>query len=173
MKLDKTLHDMLLTNLLPTSDASASRRPVDKRKAVSGRLLELAQIELPGKGANSLKSKQLSSHPAKIRTGIMHAQTKKAEQARREAESASWVKGMGHTKSSVRKTEKGREKRAGLGIELGKKKGMDGRKDAEQRGKGLKMGVGKFRNGMLTLSEREVARGFGELKSKHRGGRRR
>ena len=157
LKLDKTLHDMLLTNLLPSSASASARRPIDKQKAISGRLLELAKYELPGQGSSSLTRSSLSSHSAKIRTGIIKARDKKSEEARKEAEAGSWVRGVG-TVGKKQTIETGRQRRVGLGMEVGKKKGMQGRKNGE-RDRGLDMGIGKFRDGMLSLSKGEIARG--------------
>ncbi|ORX39305.1 hypothetical protein BD324DRAFT_619209 [Kockovaella imperatae] len=161
-KLDKTLHEMLLTNLLPSSTLSTARRPIDKQKAISGRLLELAKYELPGQGSSSLSKASFSTHSAKIRTGIIHARDKREEEARKEAEAASWVRGIGTVSGKKKTTETGRQRRAGVGVEVGKKKGMESRKDGE-RDRGLTMGIGKFRNGMLSLSQREIARGSAKV----------
>ena len=157
-KLDKTLHDMLLTNLLPSHHSSTAQRPVDKQKAISGRLLELASYELPGEGSSSISRASLSSHPAKVRTGIIQAKARKEAKAKDEAEAGSWVRGIGTVGTGKGKTvDKGRQKRSGLGTDVGTKKGMEGRK--EGRSRGLAMGVGKFKAGMLSLSAREIARG--------------
>lgn len=164
LKLDKTLHNMLLTTLLPGAEAGTAQRPVDKRKAMSGRLLELAQFELPGEGTKSLSVSQHSGHSAKIKTGIMHAKASREKKARAEAEAAgSFVKGLGGLGGEGRgfKSDKGRGKRAGLGEDVRKKKGMDGRK-GEKRERGLGSGFGRFEGGMLKLSASEIARGSGE-----------
>ena len=156
---------MLLSNLLPSAASFSARRPVDKQKSINGRLLELAKYELPGQGSSSLSKSSLSSHSAKIRTGIIQARDKKAEEARKEAEAGSWVRGVG-TVGKKKTIETGRQRRAGLGVEVGKKKGMEGRKEGE-RDRGLTLGIGKFRGGMLSLSKGEIARG-----SAKEGGRR-
>lgn len=59
--------------------------------------------------------------------------------------------------------------RAGFGEEVGKKKGMEGRK--EERGRGLAMGVGRFEGGMLRLSRSEIAIGSGREEGSFRGKR--
>jgi len=157
LQLDKTLHDMLLNNLLPSATADAAQRPVDKRNALQGRIMELASYVIPGEGSKSAheSNSRLSSHPAKIRTGIIHAQAKREAAAREEARAAG-NKGLGDNK----KRSEGRGDRAVMGAEVGKKKGMDGRtKGDAARDRGLTMGVGRFSNGALRLSEAEVARG--------------
>lgn len=180
LRLDKTLHDMLLTTLLPGAAADAAARPVEKRNALSGRLLELASYSLPGEGTNIVKGNSLSSHPAAVRTGLIHAQQRRAEKARAEAEAAgSWVKGvgglgdLGKRGAGVRPSGQKKEERA-FGVETGRKKGMSGKKS--ERAKGLGMGVGKFSNGTLTISENQIARvnnigkGGGGKKKKGKGG---
>ena len=166
-QLDKTLHDMLLNNLLPSATADAAQRPVDKRNALQGRIMELASYVIPGEGSKSAheSNSRLSSHPAKIRTGIIHAQAKREAAAREEARAAG-NKGLGESK----KRNEGRSDRAVMGAEVGKKKGMDGRtKGDAARDRGLTMGVGRFSNGALRLSEAEVARGS-EPRDGGRGG---
>lgn len=168
LQLDKTLHDMLLNNLLPSATADAAQRPVDKRNALQGRILELASYSIPGEGSKSAheSNSRLSSHPAKIRTGIIHAQAKREAAAREEARAAG-NKGLGE----VKKRNEGRGDRAVMGAEVGKKKGMDGRtKGDAARDRGLTMGVGRFSNGALRLSEAEIARGS-EPRDGGRGGR--
>ncbi|KIR42599.1 hypothetical protein I307_04564 [Cryptococcus deuterogattii 99/473] len=94
--LDKTLHSMLLTTLLPSHAASTASRPVDKRNAMSARLLELAQYELPGEGNKVVKDKHLSKHPAAVRTGLLHKREKREKAQRQEAiDSGNYVRGIG------------------------------------------------------------------------------
>jgi hypothetical protein len=179
LALDKTLHDMLRTTLLPEHTASLASRPVDKRRAMSGRLAELAEFQLPGEGSKSVNDAHLSKHSAKIRTGIIHAQAKREQKAREEAKAAgSFVKGLGGLGGEGRgfKAEKGRGERAGLGEDTSKKKGMAGRKD-DKRDRGLSGGLGRFQGGMLTLTEREIERGNavgerGSGRGRGRGGKR-
>ena len=159
---------MLLNNLLSTATADAAQRPVDKRNAIQGRILELASYAIPGEGSKSAheSGSRLSAHPAKIRTGIIHAQAKREEKAREEARAAG-NKGLGENK----KKHESRGDRAVMGAEVGKKKGMDGRaKGDAARDRGLTMGVGRFSNGALRLSEAEIARGS-EPRDGGRGGR--
>lgn len=172
LKLDKTLHDMLLTNLLPAASADTASRPVEKRTAMHGRLLELAAYALPGEGskAASSSSSKLSAHPAKIRTGIIQAQAKRDEKARMEAR-MSGSTGLGDNPDAKRGKHEKRD-RATMGADLGKKKGMESRKKGDAaRDRGLGMGIGKFDRGMLKLNAGEIARG--SASSEGRGGGRR
>lgn len=159
--LDKTLHSMLLTTLLPSHAASTASRPVDKRNAMSARLLELAQYELPGEGSKVVKDKHLSKHPAAVRTGLLHKREKREKAQRQEAiDSGNYVRGIGGLLGEGLKrggNHKG-EQRAAVGMETGKKKGMEGRKKGDaDRSRGLGMGVGRFEGGVLKLSEKDIA----------------
>ncbi|OWZ69104.1 hypothetical protein AYX15_00284 [Cryptococcus neoformans] len=158
--LDKTLHSMLLTTLLPSHAASTASRPVDKRNAMSARLLELAQYELPGEGSKVVKNKHLSKHPAAVRTGLLHKREKREKAQRQVAiESGNYVRGVGGLGEGLKRagSHKG-EQRAAVGMETGKKKGMEGRKKSDaDRSRGLGMGVGRFEGGVLKLSESDIA----------------
>ena len=163
--LDKTLHSMLLTTLIPENTAHA--RPVEKRNAISARLAQLSSYSLPGESGRSsgsaspALSAELSRHPAKIRTGIVHARAKREARAAEEERQASHVRGL---KKGPK--ERSGTKRLSLG-DAGKKKGMESRKEGRVRG--LASGFGKFENGMFKLSEREIARGSGQ--GRERGGK--
>ena len=168
IKLDKTLHHMLLTTLLPAAAADSALRPVDKRNALSGRLLELASYSLPGEGFKSIKSSELSKHPAKVRTGLMQAKSKREEKSHAEARAASRV-GRGYDGKKM-PGDKGMTLRAKMGEELGRKKGMGKRQ--EERGRGLTMGVGKFEGGTLKLSKGDIRKVSGAGEMGFRGKRR-
>ncbi|RXK35160.1 hypothetical protein M231_07572 [Tremella mesenterica] len=156
--LDKTLHSMLLTTLLPESTQPS--RPVEKRTAIASRLAQLASFDI----GQDPRSGELSRHPAKIRTGILHARQKR-EAVQKEAERAA-----GHVRG-LKKGDKvnNGSKRLGLGEEV-KKKGMESKKEGRVRG--LSGGMGRFENGMLKLSQMDIAKGKGNGNS-HSGKRRR
>lgn len=173
-RLDQELHSMLLQNLLPS--AAEMNRPVDKRNAISGRLRELADDSAAGEGAADLKAtSRLKSHPAKVRTGLMHAAQRRAEAARAESEAAgSWVKGKGGLGDLGRK---GAGKRPNMQVteertfgDTKKKRGMAGTGGKKVRAKGLGMGVGRFEGGALKISEREIERVNGLNKRKRAKG---
>jgi hypothetical protein len=188
MALDKSLQHLLLTKLLP--EAANPSRPVEKRNAIAGRLLEvrltcrvllgrtvilnryptllphkLASYAPQGQGKSTLVEKSYSSQPRKLQTAILAARAERAEKARKEAEAAgSWVRGIG-----------------GLGEGAGARKGgkSNDKRGGKERERGLTMGVGKFRDGMLTLSKAEIERGSkttgddgprGKKKKSRRGG---
>lgn len=158
--LDATLHTMLLRNLLPSSDISSASRPVDKRNAISSRLMELAEYALPGEGSSALPSLH-SKHAAKIRTGIIHAKAKREEKARTASEQAgSWTRGAGGLGDLGKRGKgvggvRGKDDRLGLG-EMKKKKGMSSA--GKQRERGLDASVGRFEKGNLKVDERTIKR---------------
>ncbi|BEJ16215.1 hypothetical protein CspHIS471_0508200 [Cutaneotrichosporon sp. HIS471] len=172
-RLDKTLHDMLLNSLLPSATQDGASRPVDKRAAMSGRLLELANYSLPGDGEGVVRGANLSSHPAHVRTGLVHAKQRRAETARAEAEAAgSWVKGKGGLGDLGRRGagSKGKEREVRTFGTVTKKKGMAGK--SKERAMGLGMGVGKFDKGALRIDESTIARinNSGKSGGKKKGG---
>jgi hypothetical protein len=155
---------MLINNLIPSATLSAASRPVEKRNAIQGRLLELSSYALPGEGhANATSSNSnLSSHPAKIRTGILKAQEKRDEKLKEEAKaSGNWVRGLGGLGDAKKRKigdSDGKKQRARMGDDVGKKKGMEGRKKGDEaRDRGLGMGIGRFDGGMLKISKGEIA----------------
>ncbi|OCF56278.1 hypothetical protein L486_06219 [Kwoniella mangroviensis CBS 10435] len=176
LKLDQILHKMLLTNLLPSDTLDKANRPSEKRNHLQGRLRELASFNLPGEGISSLRSTELSKHPAHIRTAIMQKAQKREKAQREEQRAAGNIdKRFGGLSDGGGKSRGGREvKRADIGKEVGKKKGMQGRtKDDSERARGLSLGVGKFSNGMLKLSSSEIqsVNGAGRGDGGRRGGR--
>jgi len=180
LKLDKTLHDLLLKTLLPKSTLETATRPSEKRQALSGRLLELSSLSLPGEGTKSLSTSSLSSHPAKIRTGLIKASERREAKAKREKEMADGklggAAGRGEGSAKFSRGGAGSRGKREFGMEDGgRKKGMGSRKESEgQRSMGLGMGIGRFEGGMLKLSKREVDAGSGdrERSSRGRGGKR-
>ena len=158
-KLDKSLHHMLLTTLLPSAAEATASRPVHKRDAMTGRLNELAFFALPGEGKRSIAASNLSKHPAKIRTGLLHAKARRDEKAFTEERAMSGG-AKAYDGKKMRAKNYGASDRNHVGKDLEKKKGMDGGK--EDRRRGLRMGVGKFEGGMLKLSRSEIA--FGSSK---------
>ena len=130
----------------------------------------MASIAGLGEGSSTLKSTAYKTQPTKIRSNILKAQERRTEKTHAEAQaSGSWVKGSG-----------------GLG-DIGKDKGLTlaarkrQEKERERRSKsddrGLSMGVGRFKGGVLTLSKSEIAKGsavpekFSVGKKKGKGGK--
>ena len=170
-----------MNNLLP--NAQEASRPVDKRNQMSSRLLEvslkadglssrllilhllqLANVTGLGEGQSKLAESTHKGHAARMRTAIQQAKVDRAEKSRVQAQAAgSWVKGiggLGDTGSGSRGKTLAQQKRGEKSL---------ARKD---RDRGLAMGIGKFKGGMLTLNAGEIARGSSSGPFRGRGGKR-
>lgn len=147
--LDKQLHRMLMTTVLPA--AASHSRPIDKRNALSGRLLEIAAMADLGAGSSKIAAEtQQVNFPSKVKMGINKAKAEREERARATAEAAgSWVKGLGGLADSGGKG----------GKTAAQRKRDEKRLERKDRDRGLAMGIGKFQGGMLRLNKAEIARG--------------
>ncbi|KAJ9104255.1 hypothetical protein QFC19_004072 [Naganishia cerealis] len=161
ISLDKSLHSLLMTTLLP--GAHEASRPVDKRNQMSSRLLELANVTGLGEGKAKLGESTHKGHAARMRTAIENAKVDRAEKARAQAQAAgSWVKGVGGLGDSASGPR---------GLTLAQKKRSEKSLDRKDRDRGLAMGIGRFKGGMLTLNAQEIARGSESRSSRPDGGR--
>jgi hypothetical protein len=126
--------------------------------------LQLANITGLGGGQSKLAESTHKGHAARMRTAIQQAKVDRTEKSRVQAQAAgSWVKGiggLGDSGSGSRGQTLAQQKRG--------EKSM-ARKD---RDRGLAMGIGKFKGGMLTLNAGEIARGSSSGPSVGRGGKR-
>ncbi|KAJ9094463.1 hypothetical protein QFC21_006002 [Naganishia friedmannii] len=149
ISLDKSLHSLLMTTLLP--NAHEASRPVEKRNQMSSRLLELANVTSLGDGSAKLGESTHKGHAARMRTAIENAKVDRAEKARAQAQAAgSWVKGIGGLGDSASGPR---------GQTLAQKKRSEKSLDRKDRDRGLAMGIGRFKGGMLRLNSNEIARG--------------
>lgn len=176
--LDKTLHSMLMTSLLPQHTLNAASRPVEKRDAIASRLNQLAGYTLPGENDDGARAAaKHRGHSAKIKTGIMKADERRKETARREAEMAgSWVRGKGGLGDLGKRGEgvgglKRKDDRLAMG-EIKRKKGMGKASQARDRGFGPAEGGrgGRFEGGVLKVSQREIGRVEREVSGRKGGG---
>lgn len=86
-----------------------------------------------------------------MRTAITQAKVDRSEKARAQAQAAgSWVKGVGGLGDSGSGTR---------GKTLAQQKRDEKSMARKDRDRGLAMGIGKFKGGMLTLNKGEIARG--------------
>ncbi|KAH7344592.1 hypothetical protein B0J17DRAFT_636004 [Rhizoctonia solani] len=134
-KNDKLLHELVHSQLLSNPHAFDAKQGSAKRsRTVAGRLLELADNAKIGRGADALKAKESSRHAKRVRLGLLD----KAKQ--REVKALEEAKTLGNYHPSIKKNfdalSSGGEKR--------------------RRERGLALGVGKFRNGALTLSKNDI-----------------
>lgn len=149
-----------MTTVLPS--AASHSRPIDKRNALSGRLLEIASMADLGAGSSKIAAEtQQVNFPGKMKMGINKAKMDREEKARATAEAAgSWVKGLGGLGDAG----------GGKGAKTAAQRKRDEKRlERKDRDRGLAMGIGKFQGGMLRLNKAEIARG-NEERSSSRGG---
>ncbi|KAG8762913.1 hypothetical protein FRC11_007145 [Ceratobasidium sp. 423] len=154
-KNDKLLHELVHSQLLNNPHAFDAKQGSAKRsRTVAGRLLELADDAKLGRGAEALKTKENSRHAKRVRLGLLD----KAKQ--REAKALEEAKTLGNYHPSIKKNFD--------------TLGSGGAKRRRERG--LALGIGKFRNGALTLSKNDIRSVEGAVPStgsrKGKGGRR-
>ncbi|PWN21086.1 hypothetical protein BCV69DRAFT_282587 [Microstroma glucosiphilum] len=167
---DRQLSHLLNTTLFArggprgTGASSSKDKPDLSSHDTLARILELSsssqarkgQVFGRGQGAKSLKASQLKTMPVKIREGIRSAAGGRAE---KEVERN---KEMGLLSDAYSRKLMGRQY---------EDETMTGkRREKRDRVRGLGMGVGKFRGGILKLSEEEVSRITGEGREGSRGG---
>ncbi|CUA73859.1 hypothetical protein RSOLAG22IIIB_01379 [Rhizoctonia solani] len=155
VKNDKLLHELVHSQLLSNPHAFDAKQGSAKRsRTVAGRLLELADDAKIGRGAEALRAKENSHHAKRVRLGLLN----KAKQ--REAKALEEAKTLGNYHPSIKKN---------FGT-----LGSGGAKRRRERG--LALGIGKFRNGALTLSKNDIKSVEGAVPSagsrKANGGRR-
>ncbi|CAE7111456.1 unnamed protein product [Rhizoctonia solani] len=132
---DKLLHELVHSQLLSNPDTFGAKQGSAKRsRTVAGRLLELADDVKIGRGAEALKAKENSHHAKRVRLGLLG----KAKE--REVKALEEAKMLGNYHPSIKKNfdslSSGGAKR--------------------RRERGLALGIGKFRNGALTLSKNDI-----------------
>jgi hypothetical protein len=139
-KPDLSSHDTL-ARILELSSSSQARK---------------GQVFGRGQGAKALKASQLKSMPVKIREGIRSAAGDRAD---KEVERN---KEMGLLTDAYSRKLLGRQY---------EDETMTGKKrEKRDRVRGLGLGVGKFKGGILKLSQEEVSRMTGERRERSRGG---
>ncbi|KZP03848.1 hypothetical protein FIBSPDRAFT_768340 [Athelia psychrophila] len=154
---DAILHRLVHTKLLSGSlNPDLNLTPAQRKKALAGRVLELASGAKIGKGEKAVRETETNKAAKRVREGLLD---KKTEREKKELEEA---KNLGNYHPTLKKV-----------YEPSSSSAAD---QPRKRDRGLKMGVGKFRGGMLKLSRDEIstaqgggARGRGG--SRGRGGR--
>ncbi|KDN43512.1 hypothetical protein RSAG8_06101, partial [Rhizoctonia solani AG-8 WAC10335] len=129
------LHELVHSQLLSNPHTFDAKQGSARRsRMVAGRLLELADDAKIGRGAEGLKAKENSHHAKRVRLGLLD----KARE--REAKALEEAKALGNYHPSIKKNfdalSSGGEKR--------------------RRERGLALGIGKFRNGALTMSKSDI-----------------
>ena len=137
------LHSQLFTSRENTKNMKSG----DKMRLLQGRLLELAGKADLGQGSSKLKQKEHNNAAGKIRVGLERRQDELKEHEITQAkELGIYDKSLKHIYGND-KNNKSNNKRSFGNLNADR----DGK-----RQKGLGMGVGKFKNGMLTLSKNEI-----------------
>ncbi|KAI5893771.1 uncharacterized protein SCHCODRAFT_02730497 [Schizophyllum commune H4-8] len=159
---DALLHRLVHTQLLDPNLSNDSK-PSARRTALLGRLHELASASgaagkstlkqsRPGMGSKVIKTTERNVHAKAVREGLLR---KQKELAARKVEEA---KELGTYHPSLKRALGATDE------ELVAKEGV------RRRERGLKMGVGKFKGGVLRLGREDIARVEGRGEGGGRGG---
>ncbi|PIL36738.1 hypothetical protein GSI_00427 [Ganoderma sinense ZZ0214-1] len=146
---DALLHRLVHTQLLSGSlNPDLNLTPAQRKKALAGRIMEAAGKAKMGKGEASVRQKEHNRAAKHVRDGLTE---KKKERQRKELEEA---KQLGNYHPALKA-----QYEASASSSRGKK-----------RERGLKMGVGSFKGGVLKLSKSDISAVQGS--SRGRGGSR-
>ncbi|KZT24435.1 hypothetical protein NEOLEDRAFT_1094104 [Neolentinus lepideus HHB14362 ss-1] len=133
---DAELRRLIHTKLLSGSlNPDLDLKPAQRRKALEGRLLELAGDAKLGKGERSVKFAERNKAAQKVRLGML------AKQKEREEKQLEEAKNMGNYHPAIKKLFEPSE----------------GQQTIRKRQRGLTMGVGKFKGGVLKLTKEEIS----------------
>ncbi|KAG5343058.1 hypothetical protein C0989_000048 [Termitomyces sp. Mn162] len=147
---DAILHRLVHTKLLSGSlDPDLDMTPAQRRKALAGRVLEVTGAARLGKGETSVRDMDRNKASKRVRDGLKEKQKHRARQRLEEA------KDLGNYHPTLKKLFEDAE---ALSI--------------KKRERGLKMGVGKFRDGFLHLGQEDFRAVNGAGRSMSRGLRR-
>ncbi|KAL5487940.1 hypothetical protein ACEPAI_6048 [Sanghuangporus weigelae] len=134
---DKLLHKLVHTQLLSGSlNHELNLTPAQRRKALDGRVMEIAGTAKLGKGESVVRQEERKKAAKKVRMGL----ERKVEERRRKA--VEEAKDLGNYHRSIKHLFEADEKK---------------RSDRRKRERGLKLGVGKFSGGVLKLSRDDIA----------------
>ncbi|TFK55779.1 hypothetical protein OE88DRAFT_1652250 [Heliocybe sulcata] len=133
---DAELRRLIHTKLLSGSlNPELDMKPAQRRKALEGRVMELAGEVKLGKGERSVKSAERNKAAQKVRIGML------AKQKDREGKHLEEAKNLGNYHPTIKKLFEP----------------SDGQRSIRKREKGLTMGIGKFKSGVLKLSKEEIS----------------
>ncbi|KAJ7228746.1 hypothetical protein GGX14DRAFT_487396, partial [Mycena pura] len=135
---DALLHRLIHTKLLSGSlSADLNLTSAQRKKALAGRVLELAGQAKLGKGEIRVREGERNKASRQVREGLLKKQKERQRQQLEEA------KNLGNYHPTIKNLFES------TGTSSGPKKHRD---------RGLKMGVGKFSRGSLKLSKEEINR---------------
>ncbi|KAJ3573866.1 hypothetical protein NP233_g2137 [Leucocoprinus birnbaumii] len=133
---DSLLHKLVHTQLLSGSlNPELNMTPAHRRKALAGRVIELAEGAKLGKGEKRVKESERNKAGKQVREGLAR------KQREREKQDLEKAKDLGNYHPALKK--------------LFEASGST--QASRSKNRGLKMGVGKFRGGVLQLSKQEIA----------------
>ncbi|KAI0676828.1 hypothetical protein C8Q78DRAFT_961219 [Trametes maxima] len=153
---DALLHRLVHTQLLSGSlNPDLDLKPAQRRKALEGRVLEAAGKAKLGKGEAAIRQAERNRAAKRVRDGLMDKQKERHEKRVEEA------KQLGNYHPTLKAMYDAEA------AELSKPKNR-------KREKGLRMGVGSFKDGILRLGKSEVSAvesmsGFGRGRGRGRG----
>ncbi|KAH9894238.1 hypothetical protein C8Q73DRAFT_790800 [Cubamyces lactineus] len=160
---DALLHRLVHTQLLSGSlNPDLNLKPAQRKKALEGRVLEAAGKAKLGKGEAIVRQAERNRAAKRVRDGLMEKQKERHEKKVEEA------KQLGNYHPTLKALYDAEA--AGLAKPKNRK-----------REKGLKMGVGSFKDGILRLNKRDVSavvgrggtsRGRSRGRGRGRGGKR-
>ncbi|PVG04471.1 hypothetical protein CPB86DRAFT_693663 [Serendipita vermifera] len=149
MQNDRSLYKLIHTKLLSASLEGPSEGDGAKRKkSLEGRVLELTKNAKLGKGEGDVRRAEHNKAPRHIREGIIAKQKEKREKKLQEA------KDLGNYHPTIKRLLSDPDK-------VSKPK---------KRERGLGMGIGSFRGGILTLGKQDIQRGQGPSSFKSKSG---
>ncbi|EPQ59299.1 hypothetical protein GLOTRDRAFT_70611 [Gloeophyllum trabeum ATCC 11539] len=132
---DAELRRLIHTKLLSGSlNPELDMKPAQRRKALEGRLLELAGEVKLGKGEKSVKTAERNKAAQKVRLGML------SKQKERDGKQLEEAKNLGNYHPTIKKLFEPASQR-----------------NTRKREKGLTMGVGKFKRGVLKLSKEDIS----------------
>ena len=142
-ELEQLLHSQLFTSREHTSKMSAG----DRMRMYEGRLLEIAGKAAIGSGASQLKKSEHKKASGAVRTGLeKHDKDMKKLELQRAKDMGIYDKSLKHLYEGAQGKSKATKRAFGS---------VNADRD-NKRSKGLGMGVGSFRNGMLNISKSEI-----------------
>ncbi|EAU84714.2 hypothetical protein CC1G_00233 [Coprinopsis cinerea okayama7 len=153
-KNDALLHKLVHTKLLSGSlDPELKLTPAQRRKALEGRVAELAgamtgEVKL-GKGESKIRKAEHNRASKQVREGIAQKQRERQKRCLEEA------KNIGTYHPSLKKLFEDESSQSS---------------SRQNRNRGMKMGVGRFKGGILTLSKSEIEKVQGPSRTQRRQG---
>jgi len=150
---DAILHKLVHTKLLSGSlTTELELTPSQRRKALAGRVLELTGEAKLGKGEKLVREAERNKASKRVRQGITN---KQKERSKQELEEVTFK-----FSSGGHETDRLQAKNLGNYHPTLKKvfEASSSTPTPRKREKGLKMGVGKFSNGLLRLSRDDISK---------------